>query len=419
MGSVEGEVKRLELKRPHSEKQRLMITHPGSVVALCGRRFGKTDGYVQRIFYSAMRDMREGRRPGLYWWVGLSWRSASLKRAWREMTGIAERYLRMMGHKPEKHINSVRYDITLPGLCEIWFRTADNPSSLAGESVRGAVLDEFTLMEEAVWTEYVEGTLVDEGGWAAFSGVPKGWNWAALLWNSAVYRPGWLQIQATSYDNPFIRHDRLDEIRKSVPDRLFRQEYLAEIVEDGTLFHNVNACATATEQTAALPGHDYVIGVDWGKTTDYSVFAVVDQTTSELVHLSRSNNVEYLLQRERLLSLCHAFRPRLVVAEENSNDTLIELLRRDRIPLRPFRTTSQSKSRIIENLMVAFERQEIKILPDATLLSELMAFQATALQTTIRYAAPDGMHDDCVMALALAWEAARAKSLVTYVERIF
>ena len=60
-----------------------MITFPGSVVAFCGRRFGKTDGYVQRLFYWMQR------KPGLYWWVGLSWRSASLKRAWREATGIA------------------------------------------------------------------------------------------------------------------------------------------------------------------------------------------------------------------------------------------------------------------------------------------------------------------------------------------
>lgn len=46
--------------RPHSQTQRQMITYDGNVVAFCGRRFGKTDGYVQRLFYWMQQD------PGLY-----------------------------------------------------------------------------------------------------------------------------------------------------------------------------------------------------------------------------------------------------------------------------------------------------------------------------------------------------------------
>jgi hypothetical protein len=40
------------------------------------------------------------------------------------------------------------------------------------------------------------------------------------------------------------------------------------------------------------------------------------------------------------------------------------------------------------------------------LISELQAFESTKLPGGgLRYAAPQGMHDDCVMALALAWDA--------------
>jgi hypothetical protein len=391
----------VDLKAPHGPKQQAMVEHPGSVVAMCGRRFGKTDAYVQRILWQATT------KPGLYWWVGLSWRSASLKRAWREMTAIARQVYRAMGLDERHLINNSRYEIIIPGLCEIWFRTADNPSSLAGEGICGAVLDEFTLMDERVWTEYVEGTLVDLGGWAAFSGVPKGWNWGAGLWHAAADRPGWLQVKATSYDNPFIRHDRLDEIRLSVPDRLFRQEYLAEIVDDGALFRNVQACAIATPQQQAQSGHEYVIGVDWGKWEDYSVFTVIDQTTRECVHVDRSNHVDYLIQLERLKALHARFRCRQIVVETNSNEALIELLRRSALPIVEFRTTNQSKAAIIDSLIVAFEQSDIRIIPHDVLVAELQAFKATPLLTGLRYEAPSGMHDDCVMSLALAWHAAR------------
>ena len=41
----------------------------------------------------------------------------------------------------------------------------------------------------------------------------------------------------------------------------------------------------------------------------------------------------------------------------------------------------------------------------AVLLGELQAFEAKSLPSGMtRYAAPEGLHDDCVMSLALAWQ---------------
>jgi hypothetical protein len=57
-------------------------------------------------------------------------------------------------------------------------------------------------------------------------------------------------------------------------------------------------------------------------------------------------------------------------------------------------------------LMLALEQRKLKILNDPVLISELQAFESTKLPGGgLRYAAPQGMHDDCVMALALAWDA--------------
>jgi hypothetical protein len=74
----------------------------------------------------------------------------------------------------------------------------------------------------------------------------------------------------------------------------------------------------------------------------------------------------------------------------------------------PFTTTNASKAEIIDLLALAFEQRTLSILPNPILLNELKAYEAERLPSgLIRYGAPDGMHDDCVMALAMAWYGAQ------------
>jgi hypothetical protein len=88
------------------------------------------------------------------------------------------------------------------------------------------------------------------------------------------------------------------------------------------------------------------------------------------------------------------------------------------LPVREFVTSNQSKKNIIEGLILALEQGKLKILDDTVLLSELQAFETTRLPGGgLRYAAPAGMHDDTVMALAIAWDAARDHTPVTVYKR--
>ncbi len=59
----------------------------------------------------------------------------------------------------------------------------------------------------------------------------------------------------------------------------------------------------------------------------------------------------------------------------------------------------------IEALGLALERLDVQIIPDPVLLAELQAYEAERLPSgMLRYGAPPGMHDDTVMALAMAWQ---------------
>lgn len=394
----------IRLPKPHSPGQQEMLDWPRHGVAFCGRRWGKTEIACVRLLRGVVE------RPGLYWWVGLSWRSASMKRAWRLLRGYCALLWRAVGERPDKHIRESEKELIFPGGGMIWLRTAERPDSLAGEGVAGVVLDEFSLMNEAVWVEYIAATLVDHGGWALFVGVPKGLNWATRLWQAAKTRPGWKAWQFTSYDNPHLDPKLIDELASGLPERLRRQEIYAEIVDDsGAVFRNVAAQATATPQERWQQGHVYVVGVDWARTHDATVFSVIDVTLGEQCWMERLTGVDYERQVGLLKALNNRFRPSTILAESNAmGRPLIERLQRERLPIRPFTTTNSTKQAAIDALTMAFEREELRILADETQMNELMAFEAQTLPSgLIRYSAPEGLHDDTVIALALAWHAKR------------
>jgi hypothetical protein len=135
-----------------------------------------------------------------------------------------------------------------------------------------------------------------------------------------------------------------------------------------------------------------------------------------MVEMDRSNRVDYTVQCGRLQALYERWHPKQILAEENSvGQPVIEQLTRDGLRIQPFTTTNASKAQAVEALALAFERGDLRILNDVVLVSELAAYQAERLPSgLLRYSAPAGQHDDCVMALAIAWSAAASQHRAVY-----
>ena len=375
------------------------------------------DGFVVHNTHAGVQRLlrASSQRPGLYWWVGLSWKSASMKRAWRELKFWCSLAIKEAGFKPDSLINNSNFEIRLPNGAEIWLRTAERPESLAGEGIMGAVVDEFTLMPEVIWTEYLQGTLLDYEGWAMFIGVPKNELWALNLWRKAIagdFGPRWKGWTFTSYDNPSINKYLLDEMRVTVPDLIFRQEYLAQIVsESGGVFRGVRDAATAVPQTEAIPGHIYTMGVDFARVHDYTVYAVLDVTLGECVAMDRFQGVEYAIQVDRFMTIYNKFKPAIVYAESNSmGGPVIEQLNKKLTPVGgtflserehwdgatngiivPFVTNAASKDTLIRAWAIAIETGQVKLPNDEVVIGEHQVYEMT--QTASggwRYSAPGG-----------------------------
>lgn len=333
-----------------------------------------------------------------------------LSEAWRDLVKLLAPYT------TRSNATEHRVELVTGGVVEMW--SLDGGNAGRSRKYARAIVDEAAMVPAlmAAWNDAIRPTLTDLRGDAWFLSTPRGRNdfWQLYQYGLDPLRDDWQCWQMPTSSNPFIPADEIAAARREMPERSFSQEYLAEFLEDSAVFRRIRESATAIRQEYAQhnhpshPRHSYVVGVDWGKYEDYSVFAVVDVTTGELCHLDRSNRIDYTAQIKRLEDLCKRFQVQEIIAESNSQATTIELMRNANLPVREFTTTNISKQNIIEGLMLGLEQGKLKILDDPVLLGELQAFEATRLPGGgIRYAAPQGWHDDCVMALALAWDGAK------------
>ncbi len=386
----------------HGAQQRIVDEAKRFNVAACGRRFGKS----LLGQYVVVRTLLTG--------APCAWTSPSygqLSENWRDLLRILQPIM------TEKSIQEHRIQINTGGVLDCW--SLDNPDALRGRKYKCVVIDEAAMVRNLgeAWQAAIRPTLGDLQGGAWFLSTPKGSNFFRTIFTwgqDEIGHSDWKSWQMPSTANTKLVdfEAEVEGARVELPERIFQQEYLAEFLDDaGGVFRRVTEAATATPQDHAIEGHDYVIGIDWGKLNDFTVLAVIDVTTKELVAMDRFNQIDYQVQIQRLYALASRFQTKTLIPERNSiGEPLIEQLQRSGYKVHPWVATNASKMEVIDGLSLAFEKSELRILDIPVLLDELQAYEAERLPSgMLRYGAPEGYHDDCIIALALAWHGAHIR----------
>lgn len=293
-------------------------------------------------------------------------------------------------------------------------KTARYPDALRSGHADLVVLDECAYLDADAWRKVVAPMLTDTDGTAVFISTPKRRNWFFELYQQALTDETgrWAAWNFPTTENPHLSQSALDALIADMTEEDYQQEILAQFLEgQGAVFRYVDERCTAQKQ-APYTGR-FVFGVDWGQQSDYTVIMVIDTQTRTLVDFDRFNGVNWSLQRGRLQTLYERWEPTQIWAESNSiGNPNIEALQQEGLPVRPFETTAVSKAPLIESLVLAFDRGEITCINDPVLKGELMAYERKISATgRSQYSAPAGLHDDCVMALAIAWHGAQSGSI--------
>lgn len=290
-------------------------------------------------------------------------------------------------------------------------KTAWDADTMRGDYADLLILEEYAMMDPEAWEEVGAPMLLDNNGDVIFISTPKHRNHFHKLYLKALDSPGWAYWHFTSFDNPYISQEALDEIIADMSGSAYRQEILAEFLEnEGTVFRNIEACLhDHKHQPGQHRGHFISVGVDWGKHNDYTAVSIFCADCAEELQHDRFNQIDYAFQVRRLHALAGRWHPNVILVETNAmGEPVFEQLQREGLPVQGFQTTATSKPPLIENLALAFEREEAKWIRDDVWTHELEAYERKVNAITQRstYSAPSGMHDDTVMGRALAWKAA-------------
>lgn len=421
---------------PHEAQKEFHRSKARFRVLACGARFGKdracVNDFIKKCVQMASGPGREKLIPAVNGWYIAPTYPLS-QQMWAELKHFTQPFARF-----GRIVREADRQIDLPGGVELKIRSGYKPDSLVAEGVDYAVITEASLLDERVWEQNVRARLTSPGrgpmgmgGLATFNSTPRGrnWFWEAYLRGEDPAYPTWESFHNPTIRNPYIRPEEIEQARLEMPDRWFRQEFLAEFLDDGGgVFKGVRRALRVLPWPQGWQlGHLYVAGIDFGRHDDFTVVVVLDVTRLpwRVVALDRFTGIEYDDQLERIKRTLEPWRPMRVVPEQNNmGDPLCEKLVKD-LPwnVQPFLTTATSKKQIVEGMSLHFQQDGIEIpaTPKSILLGpdgkqilqavvelkplvcELEAYEYQKTRAgNVSYGAPSSMHDDCVMALCLA-----------------
>lgn len=412
---------RLTLPALHPEQSEFVNDQHRVVVAACGSKTGKTFGLCIWLLRHAWNN-----RGTLNWWCAPTIRQAT------NAFNIIGRWLpkgRYHSNRQERIYWLLKDDGSVHSTIE--FRSADRPESLRGDGVHAAVADEACYWNKqsyvSLWT-----TMTQTMGLLRVISTPKGKNWFYEEWLKGwdgdhmegpdlklrSEHPFIKSYRLPTWSNPFIKPEAIETLRKIFTINQFQQEIEARFLDDAAgAFKNLRECQRSRLLSKPIRGQRYILAVDWAKHEDYTTFVVVDETSKEVVHLERHNDVDWNINISRAIRCAKEWnQASMIVDSTGIGDVIFDQIKSAYPYLYGFNMgTNSGKVQLIQRLQLSFERTEI-LIPNPSeqtrgdfveaaeqLLHELRMYAVDTSQFgRLIFSAPDGYHDDYVVALALA-----------------
>jgi len=400
---------------PHAAQQAIHNARDRRFRIVCtGRRFGKTLCLAAELF-----DHGGGTLAGDYGWIAPTYNVA--ERGVEAFRAMADGFAKVCGRNPS------RVEFAGPiGPVRVWFLSADNPDSIRGYGFNGIVIDEAASIPSDVWHYVIRPTISQTLGWAVFCSTPKGRNWFYDMHTRGLdpTEKDYLSFTFPSNASPYFPAKEWVEAWRSLPSDVFRQEYMAEFLEDSAgVFRNVDGCLIVGGESEPVSHRSVVIGCDVAKHTDWTVLIAMDAETGRCFAWERFNMLDWPIQKERIVAFARQHKGRLILDATGVGDPIYDDLKRVLPDIEGFKLSPISKISLIQRLMVAIEQRKIGWPADWEILTaELKRYEYQLMPSGgVTYSAPSGYHDDCVIALALAnhgrWEGETMGTMKAFLPR--
>ena len=370
----------IKLPEPHNAQRTVLDSKARFRVMMCGRRFGKS-------LISQSISIENGLNGKRVAYITPTYQLGKI---------FFQEICKVLTEDIYKKNES---DLTISFITggSIRFFTGERLDALRGLKFHLVIIDEASYIPnlQEGWNNSIRPTLTDYKGKAIFLSTPKGKNFFYSLYMKSD-EPDWESFKFTTYDNPHIDATEIDAAKIQLPNVVFEQEYMANPMENAANpfgSEHINKC---TKELSRQPTDYY--GIDLAKSVDWTVIIGMDRqgNTTEAHRFQK----DWLQTKESIITICHKNKP-IVIDSTGVGDAIVEDLQKHFNSMHGFKYTATSKQQLMESLASSIHKSEISF-PQGVVKDELEIFEYVFTSTGVKYSAPQGFHDDCVNALALA-----------------
>lgn len=214
---------------------------------------------------------------------------------------------------------------------------------------------------------------------------------------------GIVELSRTIYDDDLVNEKDIEEIKKSIPEMAWRQEFLIEFLDSSlTFFQGFENCFSVFHY---LPEKEW-IGVDLsGNGSDDTIVARINSRNEVQIHkITGTLDMKYA----QIANIINKSNATAVYMENNGLGAPIinevKKLVKNSNRIYEWTTTNSSKEEIISDLAVKIANKEIYFnSEDTELFGQFGTFISKITKSKkLTFAAQEGKHDDMVMAVAIA-----------------
>jgi len=367
---------RIEFSAAHINQKPILESEARFNVLMCGRRFGKSELCLIKIVKTACFGQN------------LAYITPTYK--------LAKVFFNKLGNALPYPKNQSDLKIDFPNGGSVEFFTGERLDGLRGRKFHGVIIDEAAFISdlENGWLNSIRPTLTDYKGWAMFLSTPRGQNYFYSLFNKRGEKD-WASFKYTTYDNPYIDRDEIEDAKRQLPAAVFEQEYMANPMENAANpFGNEHIRNCIRPMSNRDP---VVFGIDLAKSYDYTVIIGLD-SEGNTAFFSRFQK-DWNNTKQEILNLP---KKPIIIDSTGVGDPIFEDLQRAGLIINGLKFTQNSKQQLMVGLQTAIQTGRIGY-PTGLIVNELEVFEYQYTASGVKYSAPSGFHDDCVMALALAW----------------
>jgi predicted phage terminase large subunit-like protein len=185
-------------------------------VVAAGRRFGKTRLAIGTLIIQALTSPAPVDKLVFY-----------IAPTFQQAKELVWDTLKEMAHEVIANVHENTGVVTLVNGRKICLKGSDRPDTMRGVGLCYCVVDEYADMKPNVWEQILRPALSDAKGGALFIGTPKGRNHFYALYQRAEKEPTWKAFHFTSFDNPYLDPEEIEQAKNEMSSFAFRQEYMA------------------------------------------------------------------------------------------------------------------------------------------------------------------------------------------------